>query len=79
MDLRKKDNLIKMDHSYKQKVDYSKSSINKFFDKWLKKEYEYNTKDEYNDAIVEVAIEYDIETPLSNDEKTQVLKDKGVI
>ena len=58
---------------------YPKSSINKLFDKWLKEQYDYKSQGEKEDAIVEVAISLGVETPLSKDEKIQVLKDNDVI
>jgi len=58
---------------------YPKSTINKLFDKWLKKEYNIPTNYDYDEALTDVAIEYSIETPLSKEEKIKVLKDNGVI
>lgn len=49
------------------------------FNEWLKENYECKDKDEKEDAIVDVAIELGVETPLSKDEKTIILKKYGVI
>jgi len=58
---------------------YPKGAINKLFDKWLKKEYDYESKDEKDYAIVEVAKELGVETPLSRAEKVKVLRKYRVI
>jgi hypothetical protein len=58
---------------------YPKGAINKLFDKWLKKQYDYKSKGEKDDAIVEVAIELGVETPLSRAEKVKVLRKYRVI
>ena len=64
----------------KQTVEnYPKREINNMFNDWLKKNYEYKDKDEKEDAIVDVAIELGVETPLSKGEKTIILKKYGII
>jgi len=58
---------------------YPKGEINKLFDKWLKTQWDFTTKEEKDYYIVEVAKELGVETPLSRAEKVKVLKKYKVI